>query len=39
MTDLLPYVLPLAAALLGLVFAPTVDRSAERFDAGGEGKR
>ena len=26
MTDLLPYALPLAAALVGLVFAPTVDR-------------
>lgn len=33
MTDLLPYVIPGAAGLLGLLFAPAVDRWLERFDA------
>ena len=33
MTDLLPYALPAAAGLLGLLLAPAVDRWAERFDA------
>ena len=32
MTDLLPYALALAAGLLGLLFAPAVDRWVERFD-------
>jgi hypothetical protein len=32
-TDLLLYALPLAAGLLGLLFAPAVDRWADRFDA------
>jgi hypothetical protein len=33
MTDLLPYALPLAAGLLGLLFAPDADCWAERFDS------
>jgi len=32
-SDLLPYVRPAAAGLLGLFLAPAVDRWAERFDA------
>lgn len=37
MTDLLPYALTAAAGLLGLLFAPAVDRWADRFDALVEG--
>ena len=39
MTDALPYALPLAAGLAGLLFAPAVDRWAERFDAWVEQRR
>ncbi len=38
MIDLLPYALPAVAGLLALMFAPAVDRWAERFDAWVEGK-
>ncbi len=31
-TDVLPYALPLAAGLLGLLLAPAVDRWWEQFD-------
>ncbi len=33
MTDVFPYALPAVAGLLALLFAPAVDRWAERFDA------
>ena len=38
MTDALPYALPAVAGLLALLFAPSVDRWAERFDAWVEGR-
>jgi len=38
MTELLPYALPLAVGLAGLLLAPAVDRWAERFDAWVDGR-